>query len=558
MRPFDPRLLRSARATRRYLVVAVAVGVATAVVVLAQAWLLALLVDAGFVHHKGPSQLRGPLLALAVVLFLRASLLWATEAAAARSSAQAKSELRSSLLEHAVDLGPGAISARGVADLTTLATRGVDALDGYFARYLPQVILSVLVPVAVLLVLVHSDLTSALIVAVTLPLIPIFMILIGSATQSRMNAQLGGLQRLAGHFLDVVSGLTTLKIFGRARSEEASVRETTDAYRVMTMRTLRVAFLSGLVLELLAMLSVALVAVSVGLRVVDGDLGFRTALFVLILAPEAYLPLRAVGASFHSSAEGVAAVEQVFAVLEEAPRPRGLRADVPDARSSALEFRGVSARYAGRSQPVLDEVSLTVQPGTIVALTGPSGAGKSTLLAVLLGFVPPSSGSVLIGGVDIAELDPDAWRSQLAWVPQRPYLFAGTLADNVRLGRPDASDQEVEDALDAAGLSGLVALADEGVHDRLGEHGAGLSAGERQRLALARAFLLDAPLLVLDEPTAALDAETEAEVVAAVERLARGRTVLLVAHRPALVALASQVVALELTVAPDDLLVTSA
>ena len=545
VRPLDPRLLRYAHAAGRYLTLAVVIGVVTAVVVVAQAWLIAELVDGGFIQGDGVAELRRPLVGLGVVLVLRACLLWITETTAHRSSAEAKSELRMRMLRGVMDRGPALEASPSTGDLTALATRGVDALDGYFARYLPQLVLCVVVPLTVLLALLWSNLVAALIVAVTIPLIPLFMVVIGKGTQAGTSRQLRTLQRLSGKFLDVVAGLPTLKIFGRARDQAQAIRAVADEYRRTTMSTLRLAFMSSLVLELLAMLSVALVAVYVGLRLRAGDLDFRTAIFVLLLAPEAYAPLRNLGASFHASAEGLAAVEQVFALIEADAPERGRRTDLPDPKTATLEVCDLVVAFAGRGEPVLDGVSLCVEPGTTVAITGPSGVGKSTLLSVLLGFVRPQAGAVRFDGVDVADLDPDVWRSQIAWVPQRPHLFAGTISDNVRLGRPEASDSAVAEALARAGLTALVNGLPDGAGTVVGEHGVGLSAGERQRLALARAFLRDAPLLLLDEPTAALDGDTEADVLAAVARLAQGRTVLLVAHRPALAAIADRVIRLE-------------
>jgi len=537
-------LLRYARATRTYLLLTVALGVVTAGLVIAQAALVAGLVDDGFSRREPLTLLRGPMVLLLVVVVGRAAVAWLTEVAAQRASARAKSELREQLLARVVELGPVAAAERGTADLTTLATQGVDALDGYFSRYLPQLVLAVLVPVSVLGVVLGQDWVSALIIAVTLPLIPVFMIVIGLATRQRTERQFRTLQVLAGRFLEAVAGLPTLKVFGRAKAQAAVIRDVTDTYRRRTMHTLRLAFASSLVLELIASLSVAVVAVSIGLRLLSGELSFHAGLFVLLLAPEAYLPLRAVGANFHASAEGLAAAEQVFTVLETELPAVGSTLDFPDPSVAGLEVSGLTVSYAGRGRPALDAVTLSVRPGEILALTGPSGCGKSTLLSVLLGFVRPDSGEVSVGGVDLAEIDPTAWRAGIAWVPQRPHLFATTLDANVRLGRPDAPGAAVDAAVEAAGLGALVRRLPQGLATPLGEGGAGLSAGERQRVALARAFLRDAPLLLLDEPTAGLDGATEAGVLDAVRRLARGRTVLLVAHRPALVAIADRTVEL--------------
>ncbi|MEU6143355.1 thiol reductant ABC exporter subunit CydD [Streptomyces sp. NPDC047081] len=540
MKPIDPRLLRYARATRLFMAAVVGLGVLGALLVIAQAMLIAEVVVGAFQHGMSVAELRTPLLLLVAVAGGRALVSWLTELAAHRASAAVKSELRGRLLERAVALGPGWLGGQRTGSLVALATRGVDALDDYFSRYLPQLGLAVVVPVAVLARVVTEDWVSAAIIVGTLPLIPVFMILIGWATQSRMDRQWQLLSRLSGHFLDVVAGLPTLKVFGRAKAQAESIKRITGEYRQATMRTLRIAFISSFALELLATLSVALVAVTIGMRLVHGEMDLYVGLVILVLAPEAYLPLRQVGAQYHAAAEGLAAAEEIFAVLETPVQASGSGA-VP---AGAVAFEGVTVRYPGRSEDAVSDVSFAVEPGETVALVGPSGAGKSTLLNVLLGFVPATEGRVRIGGVDLAEVDLEQWRSRIAWVPQRPHLFAGTIAENVRLARPDADDAAVRRALGDAGALEFVDALPAGVGTVLGEDGAGLSAGQRQRLALARAFLADRPVLLLDEPTAALDGATEAEVVEAVRRLAVGRTVLLVVHRPALLGVADRVVRL--------------
>ncbi|MFG3295026.1 thiol reductant ABC exporter subunit CydD [Streptomyces sp. NPDC048179] len=539
VKPIDPRLLRYARATRLFLVAVVGLGAVGAGLVIAQAMLIAEVVVGAFQHDHSVSELRTPLLLLVAVAGGRALVSWLTELAAHRASAAVKSELRGRLLDRAVALGPGWLSGQRTGSLVTLATRGVDALDDYFSRYLPQLGLAVVVPVAVLARIVTEDWVSAAIIVGTLPLIPLFMVLIGWATQSRTDRQWRLLSRLSGHFLDVVAGLPTLKVFGRAKAQAESIRRITGEYRQATMRTLRIAFLSSFALELLATLSVALVAVTIGMRLVHGDMDLYIGLVILVLAPEAYLPLRQVGAQFHAAAEGLAAAEEIFAVLET-PVPVSGAGEVP--AEAALAFDGVTVRYPGRSADAVTDASFTVEPGETVALVGPSGVGKSTLLHVLLGFVRPAEGRVRIGGADLGEVDLETWRSRIAWVPQRPHLYAGTIAENVRLARPDADADAVRRALRDAGALEFVDALPEGAETVLGEDGAGLSAGQRQRLALARAFLADRPVLLLDEPTAALDGATEAEVVAAVRRLAEGRTVVLVVHRPALLSVADRVV----------------
>nr|WP_155073590.1 thiol reductant ABC exporter subunit CydD [Streptomyces taklimakanensis] len=538
-------MLRYARTTRVFLVAAVVLGLAGAGLIIAQAVLVAEVVVRVFRQGAAPTDLTTPLVLLAAVAVGRGLVSWLTELAAHRSSAAVKSELRLRLLDHATALGPDRLGAWHTGGLATLATRGIDALDDYFARYLPQLALAVVVPAALLARIVTDDWISAAIIVATLPLIPVFMALVGWATQARMDRQWRSLTRLSGHFLDVVAGLPTLKVFGRAKAQAEKIRAITADYRRATLRTLRIAFLSSFVLELLSTISVALVAVGIGMRLVHGDLDLRTGLVVLILAPEAYLPLRQVGAHYHAAAEGLSAAGEVFDVLETEPVPNGT-VPAPDARTATIAFDGLTVRHAGRATDSLPATTLTVAPGETVAVTGPSGSGKTTLLGVLLGFTPPTSGRVRINGLDLADLDLSTWRSQIAWVPQHPHLFAGTVAENVRLARPDATDAEVRAALRDAGAPDLSPAT------LLGELGAGLSAGQRQRVALARAFLSDRPLLLLDEPTAALDGATEAAVVEAVARLARDRTVLLIVHRPALLTVADRVVRLAPTTAPAE------
>ncbi|MEV7185872.1 thiol reductant ABC exporter subunit CydD [Kitasatospora sp. NPDC093102] len=543
MKPVDPRLLGYARTTRAFLAGSVLLGAVGAALVVAQASLIAEIVVRAFQRGATLGELTTPLLLLALTAVGRGLVGWLTELTAHRSVARVKSTLRRRLLDHATALGPSYLAGRRTGELTTLATRGIDALDDYFARYLPQLALAVVVPVIVLLRIVGADFTSAAIIAGTLPLIPLFMVLIGMATQSRMDRQWNTLARLSHHFLDVVAGLPTLKVFNRARTQAATIARITADYRRATLRTLRIAFVSSFTLELLSTLSVALVAVTVGFRLVDGTLDLETGLLILVLAPEVYFPIRQVGALYHSSVEGLTAADELFRVLET-PLPAAGTTPAPELAGAVIAVEGLVVRHPGRTEPALDGAGLTLRPGSSTALTGPSGAGKSTLLAVLLGLTAPESGTVRITAADgrthdLAELDPESWRRQIAWVPQHPHLFAGTVAENLRLYRPEATDEQLWTALRAAHaldfVTDLTAV--------LGEDGAGLSAGQRQRLALARVLLADdRPLVLLDEPTANLDGASEAAVVDAVRVLAAdpARTVLVVAHRPALLAVADQ------------------
>lgn len=476
-----------------------------------------------------------PWVAVAVAVAGRALLAWAVALVAGRAAARVKVGLRGGLLER----GAGDAGAR-----VTLLTRGLDAVDPFFSGYVPQVVAACAVPVVVLVRLVAADWVSALVVVVTVPLVPVFGALVGMRTAALTGRQWGLLHRLGGHFRDVVAGLGTLRAFERTGHQSVVVRELAGEHRRASVRALRVAFLSSLVLELVCALSVAVVAVPVGLRLLGGEMALATGLLVLVLTPEVYLPLRALGQRFHASAEGVAAAREVFAVLD-APAVSGSGGRVVVGEGAPeIVLEEVTVRYPGAAEAALDRVSLRVGPGERVAVTGPSGAGKSTLLLVLAGLVAPDSGRVLVDGVDLAELEVGAWRARVGWVPQRPHLFAASVADNVRLGDPAAGAERVREAVRAAAAD-FVGELPEGLATVLGEGGAGLSAGQRQRLAIARAFLSGGPVMLLDEPTARLDLHSERVLVDAAVRLLAGRTAVLVAHRPALLRAVDRVVRLE-------------
>ena len=438
------------------------------------------------------------------------------------------------------------------AEVATAAVGGVDALETTFARYLPQLVLAIVVPLAVLVLVASIDLTSAAIMLLTLPLVPVFMWLIGRHTERRTRERWRALALLANHFLDVVRGLPTLRAFNRGKAQTAQIAEVSDRYRRTTMATLRVAFLSGAVLELAATLAIALVAVTVGVRLVDGGIGFEAALTVLVLTPELYLPLRNLAAQFHDSTEGAAVAERLLDLIEAAPSAASGVTTPPDPKDVEVRLEGVSFAYPTRAGVVLESVDLTLAPGETVALVGASGAGKSTVASLLLRLADPTGGRLSAGDVDLAECDAAAWRSRIAWVPQRPALLRGSVADNVRLGDARAEDSDVRSAARLAGADEFIRGLPEGYETVIGDGGRPLSAGERQRIALARAFLRDAPLVVLDEPTANLDPENAELVADAVVRLGQERTVLLIAHRPELVRHADRVVRLEAGRVVDD------
>lgn len=551
MRPMDPRLLRYARSTRGFLILAVVLGSAVAILVILQARFLSAAIVEVAQGRADLTTVSGLLTAFACVVAARAILSWVAEAAAYRTSARAKAELRDAALSHVLALGPHGPAGRDPGGVAAVLTRGIDALDSYYSRYLPQLILAVIVPVAVLVTILGQDLISAVIIAVTLPLIPVFMILIGLYTRARVDRQWETLARLSGHFLDLVAGLPTLKVLGRARVQAEAIRGIGERYRSTTMGVLRITFLSSFALELLASLSVALVAVTMGVRLVEGQVDFSTALFILVLAPEAYLPIRLVGQHFHAAAEGLGAAQQAIEMLEE-PLPSCGSGPVPARFDIVID--GVCVSFPDRQRAALDPTSVTVSPGSVVALVGASGGGKSTLLAVLLRFVAPTQGTVRLvdresgAAIDLLEVDADAWRRHLGWLPQAPMLLSPsspspTVAEAVCLGLAEVDRDAVTVALDEAGVLAEVDALPAGIDTVLSEDGSGLSEGQRRRIALARAIVRRPDVLLLDEPTAALDGASETAVVDCIVRAReRGQAVIVVAHRPALVEIADVVV----------------
>jgi thiol reductant ABC exporter CydD subunit len=529
---------------RPLLTVDITLGIATALAVLLQAALLARVVARAFdgvsLHALWPG------LALLVAAFaLRGACAWAMEIAGRRAAWSVLSELRLALVEKRLRSQPIAADGATGAEIAAVAVQGVEGLEGYFARYLPQVVLASLVPFVVIAWVAVVDWESAVIMLLTLPLVPVFMWLIGRYTEQRTRERWEALHRLSSHFLDVVRGLPTLRALGRAGDEADILASVSERYRATTMETLRVSFLSGSVLELAATLGVALVAVTAGVRLVAGGLGLESGLVVIVLAPELYLPFRRLGAEYHASADGLAVAERMLALLD-APAsalPHGAgRALAPSPARATVRFERVSFSYPARPVPVLDGLEVELAPGETVALVGESGAGKSTVAALLLGLLAPGSGRISVGGVDLGGCDVEEWRRLVAWVPQHPMLVRGAVADNIRLGDPAAPDARVHEAAALAGAHTFITELPDGYATVVGDGERSLSPGERRRIGLARAFVRDAPLVILDEPTADLDPHSVAVISAAVERLRRGRTMLLIAHRPELVAQADRVV----------------
>ena len=545
MRPLDPRLLHRARAVRALLAADVAIGLAAAVVVLLQATLMARVVARSF-DGAGLADVSPDLVLLLVVFVARGGLAWGFELVGRIAATNVLSQLRLELVERRLREDPVSSDGAESGEIAAVAVHGIAPLEAYFGRFLPQLVLAVVVPLAVIAWVLAIDVTSALVMLVTLPLVPVFMVLVGRYTERRTRARARALARLASHFLDVVRGLPTLRAYNRGRVQVETIASASEEYRRTTMKTLRVAFLSGAVLELAATLGIALVAVTVGVRLVDGGIGFQAGLTVLLLAPELYLPLRTLGAQYHASADGVAVAERLLDLTESAVDVRAVSGTASISGDAAqIRLEGVSYAYPSRPRPALADVDFELRSGEKVALVGPSGSGKSTLASLVLGLAQSTSGKVSVNGRDLAEVDLAQWRGELAWVPQRATLFTATVADNIRLGDPSADDERVREAARLAGADEFIRELPDGYDTMLGDGGRPVSAGERQRVALARAFLRDSRLVILDEPTANLDPASAAVVAAAIDRLSDGRTVLVIAHQPELVARADRAVRME-------------
>lgn len=549
---FDTRLLQASGTLRGYLVVTVGLSLLAGALTIAQAYVLSRIIDAVFLGGQGLAAVQGGVLSLAAVTGGRAVLAWGSDVAAGRAAGRAKRTLRDRLVAHLLALGPQWTRGERSGELSTAVTEGIESLDAYFSQYLPQLFLVLLVPLLIMASVFSVDLLSGVVLLVTAPLLPIFMILVGKLAEAQTARQWRVLSQLSAHFLDVLQGLTTLKLFGRSGLQRATIRRISERYRDATMGVLRVAFLSALVLEIGATISTAIIAVEIGLRLLYGQIAFAPALFVLLLAPEFYMPFRALGARFHAAMGGGVAAGRLFAILDlpvPAPAPAPV---LPDLATVPIRFDAVSYAYAPRPgapvaapPPALDALTFTLAPGERMALVGPSGAGKSTVAGLLLRFLEPTAGQVWVGAQPLAAIPAAAWRTQVAWVPQHPYLFHGTVAENIRLGRPQATWAEVARAAEVAHAAAFIAALPQGYDTMIGERGARLSAGQAQRIGLARAFLKNAPLLILDEATAHLDPEHESLIMEAMARLMEGRSVLLIAHRLGTAARADRVLVLD-------------
>jgi len=542
----DKRLLKLLSGHKTLLLLLLFLQLITSAMIIGQAKALAHIINAVFLRNS-TLMIVLPMLFLFLALSLvRAMSSWGAHTSATLLAAKTKENLRSKVANAIIKLGPAYTKSQRSGELTNTLLSGVDALDEYISKYLPQILLSVLIPLLILFFVFPSDLLSGFVLLLTAPLIPIFMVLIGNIAEALTKKQWHVLSKLSAHFLDILQGLTTLKIFGRSKDQVETIRNITNQFRRATMKVLRVAFLSALTLEMVATISTAIIAVEIGLRLLYAKIGFEEALFILILAPEFYQPLRQLGARFHSGMTGFTAAQRIYEIVETPAGPiTGEKNVKVDFSHSVIRFENVTFTYADSAQPALKESSLEIKGGQRVAIVGPSGAGKTTLSFLLLRFVEPQGGTIHLNERPYSSIDPDELRSHIAWVPQRPYLFNMSIAENIRLANVNASDSEIIRAAQKANIHDFIKNLPQEYDTVVGERGARLSGGQAQRIALARAFLKDASLIILDEPTSNLDPEIERQIQLSIDELVKNKTVITIAHRLRTVMGADQIFVLD-------------
>ena len=548
---FSRRLIAFARSSGLALTLTILLGWVGGLLTILQAWYLASIVNDVFLKNINRSLLSLPLGLLLAIIAAKAISIWGAELSANTVAQRVKTDLRERMLKHLTALGPAFTQGERTGELAAAGIEGVEALDAYFSQYLPQLILAASIPLTILLLIFPIDILTGIVFLLTAPLVPFFMILIGKSAEALTGRQYASLSRLSAHFYDVLQGLTTLKALGQAKGQAKVIAEVSEQYRSATMQVLKVTFLSALALELLTTLSTAIVAVEIGLRLLYGKLEFLPAFFILVVAPDFYMPLRQLGLKYHSGMSGATAAKRIFEILDT---PLPAQSTDEDASSGSgnyspesfeIVFDKVTYQYPERGTPAISDLSFCLKHGQLTALVGASGAGKSTIASLLLRFIEPDSGQIQVGKQPLGRLQTTEWRKQVAWVPQNPYLFHDSLAANLRLAKPEASEAELVKACEQAGLMDFIANLPQGFESLVGERGARLSGGQAQRLALARAFLKDASFLLLDEPTSSQDPGLEAELRSSMQRLLQGRTALVIAHRLSTVYQANQILVLE-------------
>ncbi len=541
----DRRLFQLLQEERMPFIISIISGMLATGMLVAQAYYLSLVIDSAFIQKSGVERLFLPLGLFALFSTLRMAFNWFSHTEANRGTLIIRQKVFTRLTSTVGTLGP--IYAKSVQSgrLSTTLLKGVEALDAYYSQYIPQIFFALFTPLLIAGTILPRDPISGGILLGTAPLIPLFMILIGKSASAMTEKQWKTMSRMSGFFLDVLQGLPTLKLFAQSKRQHNAIEESGETFRHATMRVLKVAFLSSLTLELVGTIGTAIIAVGIGLRLMAGQLTFQHALFVLILTPDFYLPLRQLGTKFHAGMEGVSASKEIFAILDQGTtaspqKPAFAVQEIAGKRS--ILFTEVSYTYPGGAQPALEGINATIPAGKTTAIIGPSGAGKSTLINLILRFQVPGEGSITIDGNPIHPIPLEEWHKQISWVPQHPYLFNATLRANIRLAKPDASAEEMESALNKTGLTNFIKTLPEGLETMIGEEGARLSGGEAQRVALARAFLKNAPLLVLDEPTSHTDPELEAALRSSIQELMKGRTTVIIAHRIETIRSAEQII----------------
>jgi len=533
MRLVDKRLVSLIKGHRGLSITSIIMGVLGGVLTVIQAYFVSQVIAMVFLESVPIDDILSPLSIIVIVIFLRSCMVFGSELIARRISIRVKNDLRQRLWQHLMNMSPVQVFRERTGELTTAMTMGMDALDAYFAEYLPSLAMAAIIPITILLALFPLDAITGFVLLLTAPLIPVFMLLIGRMADRLTHRQYRLLGRLSAHFLDVIQGLKTLQTLGFSQDQGKVIAQRSDNYGRATLAVLRVAFLSALALEMLTTLSIAVVAVEIGLRLLYDQLGYQNALFILILAPEFYLPLRTLGSRFHAGMQGFAAAKRIFSIMDTPVRmrpPDEQRNGVPRI-SEAIRFTNVHCSFEAERENVLTGISFELKKGKVTALVGPSGSGKTTIAYLLLRFIDPVSGAIEIDDQPLSAIPVDLWREQIAWVPQTPYLFQDSVQNNIRIGKPDANMSAIVKAARYAHLHDFIHHLPQGYDTLIGERGVRLSAGEAQRLALARAFLRDSPILILDEPSANLDPDLEDKLVGSLQDLAADRTVLIIAHR---------------------------